>query len=157
LWRGLQDPHEEPYCRVSAIQLDPTCSGSGMVERDAYQIGEAHGGAADGAQSEGTDERVRALGAMQLELLKHAMTFPRARVVVYSTCSVHPIEDELVVAAALADAAVAAAGWRLAPALPSWPMRGLPLVDGAEMLVRAGPEAQTNGFFVARFERDVPA
>jgi hypothetical protein len=47
------------------------------------------------------------------------------------------------------------AGWRLAPALPAWPCRGLPLVKGHDMLVRAGPEVQTNGFFVARFERAV--
>ena len=105
------------------------------------------------AHKGGFGEKLKALGAMQLGLLKHAMTFPSAGVVVYSTCSVHPVEDELVVAAALADPAVRAAGWRLAPALPSWPCRGLPLVEGHEMLVRAGPEVQANGFFVARFER----
>ena len=92
---------------------------------------------------------------MQLGLLVHALSFPRARVVVYSTCSVHPIEDELVVAAALANEQVQKAGWRLEAALPTWPCRGLPIIPGAEMLVRAGPEVQTNGFFVARFERTV--
>ena len=59
-------------------------------------------------------------------------------------------------AAALREPAVQRAGWRLAPALRSWPCRGLPLLPGAEMLVRAGPEVQSNGFFVARFERKVP-
>ena len=92
---------------------------------------------------------------MQLSLLRHALSFPKARAVVYSTCSIHAIEDELVVRAALRDPAVRAAGWGLATALPSWPCRGLPLFDGCEKLVRAGPEVQTNGFFVARFERAV--
>ena len=143
------DPSIEPYCNVSAIQLDPTCSGSGMVERASYQL--AAEVVAAGESGEG--ERLAALAAMQLGLLKHALSFPAARVVVYSTCSVHPIEDELVVRAALRDPDVRRAGWQLATALPSWPCRGLPLLPGAEKLLRAGPETQTNGFFVARFER----
>ena len=50
-----------------------------------------------------------------------------------------------------------ARGWRLVTALPGWPCRGL--AGGgcpekvAQKLVRAGPELQTNGFFIARFER----
>ena len=148
------DPRSEPYDKVTAVQLDPTCSGSGMVERANYQL-DAEGG--DAVNGGGQAERLLQLGTMQLGLLQHAMSFPAARVVVYSTCSVHPVEDELVVAAALADPAVKRQGWKLAPALPTWPCRGLPLVEGAEMLVRAGPEVQTNGFFVARFEREVAA
>jgi len=145
------DPTQPPYRDVTAVQLDPTCSGSGMVERASFGL------AADGhsaAEGGGRSERLHALAAMQLGLLRHALRFPRARVVVYSTCSIHPVENELVVEAALADAAVRAAGWRLAPALPAWPVRGLPLTRGAEHLVRAGPEVGTNGFFVSRFERD---
>jgi len=144
------DPRAPPYADVTAVQLDPTCSGSGMVERASYQLGgaeEEEGGAGGGGA------KLHAIAATQLELLTHALSFPAARVVVYSTCSIHPIENELVVAAALRAPSVRAAGWRLAPALPAWPCRGLPLVEGAEMLLRAGPEVQTNGFFVARFER----
>jgi len=144
------DVKESPYCDVTAVQLDPTCSGSGMVERAGFQLAPEGGAAAvDGGQA----ERLAALGAMQLELVLHALSFPKARVVVYSTCSVHPVEDELVVRAALRAPAVRRAGWRLAPALPQWPCRGLPLLPDAHMLVRAGPEVCTNGFFVARFER----
>ena len=146
------DPSLEPYRSVTAVQLDPTCSGTGMVERASYQM-EAGGNAS--IAGDGHSERLRDLAAMQLGLLRHAMSFPNARVVVYSTCSVHPVEDELVVLAALRDKTVRAAGWRLAHALPQWPCRGLPLLPGAEAdkLLRAGPEWQTNGFFVARFER----
>lgn len=140
------DVNASPFCDVTAVQLDPTCSGSGMVERASFHFA----GSVDGGQG----ERIVGLGAMQLELLQHAFAFPKARVVVYSTCSVHAAEDELVVRAALRDPAAKQAGWRLAPALPKWPCRGLPLLPDAHMLVRAGPEVQTNGFFVARFERD---
>ena len=155
------DPSTEPYCRVSAVQLDPTCSGSGMVERAGFQLLDvASGGPSSipkptGDAPPGLEERLTALATMQLGLLRHALAFPSARVVVYSTCSVHPVENELVVNAALSDHDVKAAGWRLAPALTAWPFRGLPLIKGAEMLGRAGPEVQTNGFFFARFERKV--
>lgn len=147
------DVHSAPFCEVSALQLDPTCSGSGMIERSSFQLeAEGHAEAHEGGQA----ARLVGLAAMQLGLLCRALSFPKARVVVYSTCSVHPAEDEVVVAAALREPAVQRAGWRLAPALRSWPCRGLPLLPGAEMLVRAGPEVQSNGFFVARFERKVP-
>ena len=63
---------------------------------------EGHASAAEGGKS----ERLHNLATMQLGLLTHALTFPSARVVVYSTCSIHPIENELVVAAALRGSAV---------------------------------------------------
>lgn len=46
---------------------------------------------------------------------------------VYSTCSVHPLENEIVVAAVLASPVVRERGWVLARALEKWPCRGLPL------------------------------
>ena len=41
------------------------------------------------------DVRLHSLATMQLRLLLHAFSFPSARSVVFSTCSVHPIEDEV--------------------------------------------------------------
>ena len=169
------DQNKEPFCDVTALQLDPTCSGTGMVESASFDIPTADGddsgssgvsGGSSGAGASsaekppppGCAKRLQALAAMQLSLLKHALSFPSARVVVYSTCSVHPIENELVVKAALADEGITGegGGWKLATAIPQWPCRGLPLLGStalSEMLVRAGPEVGTNGFFVARFER----
>lgn len=49
--------------------------------------------------------------------------------IVYSTCSVHPEENEQVVHAALQSAEAAAGGFKLAPraeVLPEWSRRGLP-------------------------------
>jgi putative methyltransferase len=48
---------------------------------------------------------------------------------VYSTCSIHPEENEQVVAAALRSTEAIAGGFRLAPrsaVLPEWPRRGQP-------------------------------
>ncbi|CAI5503589.1 unnamed protein product [Closterium sp. Naga37s-1] len=49
---------------------------------------------------------------------------PAAQRVTYSTCSINERENEAVVAAVLP--AALANGFRLAPALPKWPRRGLP-------------------------------
>ena len=54
---------------------------------------------------------------------------PRIEKIVYSTCSVHPEENEQVVAAALRSTEAIAGDFRLAPrsaVLPEWPRRGQP-------------------------------
>ena len=152
--------------------LDPSCSGSGMerhlenservalyseqiskmgrsgVDRFALEVsanssGEAH-----------QPNRLHALAAIQLQLLLHALSFSSARRVSYSTCSVHPIENEFVIAAAAQDGAVRRAGWQLIRAMPQWPCGGLPVFLGTEACARTGPEWLTNGFFFSLFERN---
>lgn len=55
--------------------------------------------------------------------------------------------------AAVLPAATAAGFWLVDP-FPSWHRRGLPVVKGAELLVRTNAHADgTDGFFVAVFER----
>ena len=115
--------------------------------------GEVGGGGSGGAEGEGVSARLRELANLQLRLIAHALSFPRVRSIVYSTCSVHPIENELIVAAALALPRARAAGWRLARAIDDWPCAGLPLGAGAGACARSGPEWLTHGFFVARFIR----
>jgi putative methyltransferase len=84
--------------------------------------------------------------------LLHALQFPALQRLVYSTCSIHQRENEDVVAAVLP--AATAAGFRLVDPFPSWHRRGLPVVEGAELLVRTDAHADgTDGFFVAVFER----
>lgn len=103
---------------------------------------------------------------------------PRVRRIVYSTCSIHAIENERVVCDALRLGEADRRNFKLAPpeeVLPSWHRRGLPdemdsagknnkptlfrclivgLTEYASSLVRCLPsEDATNGFFVSCFVR----
>lgn len=104
-------------------------------------------------------ERLEALAAMQEKILVHALGFYTARAVVYSTCSVHHIENEGVVGRVLARHPHLARAWRLARALPRWERRGesAPGVslspEHCARCVRCTPADGTNGFFVALFVR----
>lgn len=103
-------------------------------------------------------ERLAKLATFQLQMLRHAMkcmflpffvivlpssgvdfdelseltlarVVPRIEKIVYSTCSIHPEENEQVVAAALRSTEAIAGGFGLAPrsaVLPEWPRRGQP-------------------------------
>jgi putative methyltransferase len=80
----------EKYERVTHIQLDPSCSGSGMTNR--LKFGEL----ADQEMAKDT-KRLWNLEALQRRMLVHAMSFPAVQRIVYSTCSVHEEENESVV------------------------------------------------------------
>ncbi|MCJ1308495.1 hypothetical protein MMC25_002148 [Agyrium rufum] len=126
---------------------------------------------------ESLKKRLGALAAFQLRLLLHAFSFPSARKVTYSTCSVHAEENENVVVAALQSPVATARGWRILPredqvsGLRDWVRRGdAAAVDGAikskiwgsleiekvaEACIRCdkGTCEGTQGFFVAAFRR----
>jgi len=153
------DVSDEKYAHVTHILLDPSCSGSGIINRlDHLVESEAEG------SSVAHVERLTKLATFQLQMLCHAMKFPRIEKIVYSTCSIHPEENEQVVAAALRSTEAIAGGFRLAPrseVLPEWPRRGQPgnLDDAAtEAVLRCSPEEDsTNGFFVSCFIRQCGA
>ncbi|NXA09835.1 NSUN5 methyltransferase, partial [Sapayoa aenigma] len=133
------DPGDPKYSRVTHILLDPSCSGSGMVTRGL------------GEEVAPSAERLQALAGFQRRVLSHALSFPALRHLVYSTCSLHQEENEDVVQAVLQEQGSA---FRLVPAFPSWPCRGLAAFPGAESCLRASPaETLTQGFFVAVLER----
>jgi putative methyltransferase len=98
---------------------------------------------------------MESLSNFQLVALKHAMSFPHVQRIVYSTCSLHDIENEGVVSQALQ----ANPDWQLvAPAcLEHWKRRGHVVADlteiQAQCLIRADRGDETNGFFVAYLER----
>lgn len=145
-------PTDAPWRDATALLLDPSCSGSGIVERRGDNE-------LQGAQKPGgmPSPRLRALAALQVRLLLHALKLPQVRRVAYSTCSIHPLENEVVALTVARHPEVVRAGWTIVPALPSWPCRGMPLSDEVRSecskMVRSGPEWLTNGFFVAVFER----
>ena len=136
------EPSAPEFANIDAVLLDPSCSGSGTsFSRMDHLLPSAASRATGEAAVAHTDPRVEALAAFQTAALMQALRFPGARRVVYSTCSLHAVENEGVVAAALPEAA--RAGFRLVAALPDWPRRGLALEGGlsakdAAKLVRTG-------------------
>lgn len=126
---------------VEYIILDPSCSGSGM-----NRIGDQSG--------KKDPHRILSLSRLQTMLLKHALTFPKVKKVVYSTCSIYREENENVVAEVLDSNP----GFKLDKCLESWHRRGDPESNlgpkKAEKCIRAEPKDDlTIGFFVAVFKR----
>ncbi|KAF8339690.1 S-adenosyl-L-methionine-dependent methyltransferase [Cantharellus anzutake] len=116
------NPLDVKYGKVSHILIDPSCSGSGIVNRMDYLM--ENDSDSGGAQS----DRLLKLAEFQLRMIDHAMKFPNAQKIVYSTCSVHPQENEHVVRQALKSEVAIRRHFRLAPrslVLPSWARRGL--------------------------------
>ncbi|KAF9266542.1 S-adenosyl-L-methionine-dependent methyltransferase [Marasmius fiardii PR-910] len=150
------DPLDPDLDVVTHILLDPSCSGSGIVNRLDYLLEQEQESESD------QEKRLHKLASFQLLMIKHAMKFPNVKKIVYSTCSVHAIENEHVVAEALKSDEAKNGNFKLATpdeVLPQWPRRGLPEeIDDprlAQSLVRCVPgDDKTNGFFVSCFVRN---
>lgn len=168
------DPAEYPT--VGRILLDPSCSGSGIVNRLDYLVDAEEEAEADTA-------RLDKLAAFQFQMIQHALkckspsqpsqslavkltAVPNVSRIVYSTCSIHAVEDENVVARVLAYSRAhpikiggVPHAWVLEPrdnVLPAWPRRGMAgelCAADADKVIRCAPEDHTNGFFVACFRR----
>ncbi|KAL3929763.1 MAG: hypothetical protein SGBAC_012067 [Bacillariaceae sp.] len=142
---------DKTFSNVTAIMLDPSCSGSGMISNhqesmDRDPMSKARGG------------RTQSLSNFQFQALHHATSnFPKVQRVVYSTCSVYAQENEGVVQRLLESNDE----WELvAPkCLEHWQRRGFDHGAGLspeqlKCLIRVNPEEDgTNGFFVACFQR----
>ncbi|RCI17180.1 hypothetical protein L249_2168 [Ophiocordyceps polyrhachis-furcata BCC 54312] len=111
--------------------------------------------------------RLKALSSFQLALLLHALRFPAAKKVTYSTCSVYAEENERVVMEALKSDVARTRGWRILArgqqvrGMREWPVRGLKEECEGEAEVADGcircykdDGRGTMGFFVAAFCRD---
>nr|XP_006820464.1 PREDICTED: putative methyltransferase NSUN5-like [Saccoglossus kowalevskii] len=134
------NPTDNKFQKVEYILVDPSCTGSGIVNRNDHLMG------AQGI----TKARLRSLSSFQVMILKHAMEFPNLKRVVYSTCSVHREENEDVVAEVLK----CNKNFALKTVMPSWTHRGLEGTDVGKHCIRASANVDfTNGFFVALFER----
>ena len=214
------DVNQAPWNNISAVILDPSCSGSGIVDRGQVMTFKLPSvAAASSTNGNGkskkrkryekknvpetvTDDkqdgvlvkeqdvevnednaikletRLKSLAVLQTRMLTFAFSFPNVHKVTYSTCSVHDIENEGVVVAALASQVARSRGWRVmkrdeqVPGIRLWKHRGKEaacqlaiaahgIVDAntdevAEACVRCEPftDEGTQGFFVAGFVRD---
>ncbi|TYI79759.1 hypothetical protein E1A91_D05G043500v1 [Gossypium mustelinum] len=144
------DPKDPPYSKVRAILLDPSCSGSGTVAERLDHLLPSH--AAGLSANVDETERLTKLASFQKKALTHALCFPQAERIVYSTCSIHQIENEDVVKSILPLAA--SHGFRLATPFPQWHRRGLPVLEGFEHLLRTDPVEDKEGFFIALFIKE---
>ena len=150
------EPSDKHFRNVKSILLDPSCSGSGIVNQPD-RVADLDG--------DDNEKRIESLSNFQLVALKHAMSFPNVDRIVYSTCSKHQMENEDVVAIALRETNDATEEdgkkWRLVSpkALTHWKRRGLKHDDLTEeeskCLIRVNglDGDDTNGFFVSYFER----
>ncbi|KAF7375170.1 25S rRNA (Cytosine-C(5))-methyltransferase rcm1 [Mycena sanguinolenta] len=150
------DPLDPKFVKVTHILLDPSCSGSGIVNRLDYLLETE-----EEENQEEKEERLNKLASFQLMMIRHAMKFPKVSRIVYSTCSIHATENEHVVRAALVSDEAIAGPFHLATqedVLPKWHRRGMPeemaKPEDAAPLIRCSPgEDATNGFFVSCFVR----
>lgn len=163
----------QEYPEVVGILVDPSCSGSGIFGREFIEADEADNTADEAedkleeTQNKNELERLHKLAGFQFKIVKHALSFSKARVVVYSTCSIHAQENEHVVERLLLDPEVKSRGWRVTTrksVLPDWPRRGIPsefsnavgpdLESIADGCIRALPKQDGGiGFFAVCFER----
>ncbi len=117
------------------VLLDAPCSGLGTLHRRAD------------ARWHHTPENIQAQSQLQSELLANAATFVKSGgVLVYATCTIHPLENEQVVRSFLANNP----HWQIEP-----PTIDLPVQSSPEGWVKVWPHRhQMDGFFMVRLKRD---
>ena len=156
------DVMSPPYCDVEYILLDPSCSGSGIINRLDYflsaSVSTEHEDGPDSASSSSSaafkksDDKERALKLQefQLSMIQKAFTFPKLKQLVYSTCSIHEEENEQVVEKALK----LSQAFECVRVHGHMPMRGFSSYPHGDLCVRTLPERDhTIGFFVSLFQR----
>lgn len=122
--------------QADRVLVDAPCSGLGTLHRHAD------------ARWRQTPTSVQDLAQLQGELLNHAATWVKpGGVLVYATCTLHPAENEDIVAQFLATHPT----WQLDP--PRLPSPLAMLVDPAGWIKLWPHRDQMDGFFMARFRR----
>ncbi|CCF59741.1 hypothetical protein KAFR_0H03310 [Kazachstania africana CBS 2517] len=172
---------------VTGFIVDPSCSGSGIFGRkyiDSLNRQKKTQDIVDNGvpdeqeemaekENGNLQERLSKLSSFQFQVVKHAMSFPKAKRIVYSTCSIHAEENERVALDLLLDEKVKQWGWKIAKresVIPQWPRRGFvsefqeifrdktasECQEMADGCIRALPREDGGiGFFAICFERDI--
>ncbi|CAH8361658.1 unnamed protein product [Eruca vesicaria subsp. sativa] len=141
------NPTDPSFAKVRAILLDPSCSGSGTITDRLDHLLPSH--STDNTNYDSI--RLHKLAVFQKKALAHALSFPQVERVVYSTCSIHQIENEDVVSSVLPLAS--SLGFELSTPFPQWQRRGLSVFTGSEHLLRMDPVEDKEGFFIALFTK----
>ena len=186
------NPDDPTFQRVKYVLMDPSCSGSGL--RSIERLGEnrntantttynssSHSSSSRRSMSDvESDPRLLKLQSFQISVILHAMSIPSVEYLVYSTCSIHEVENEAVVKAVLDATHSSTSGgsssnsgstgnsstggvgaqWELIapPRFNTWSRRGHAYTgltaEQSACLIRCSPdEDNTSGFFVAVFHR----
>lgn len=137
--RDFFDIYHFPRVKIGIV--DPSCSGSGIIEHQIVDKGKIH------YNINYTDDRIHKLSDFQLKILLKTLKIPGIEQVVYSTCSIYKTENEDVVENALKTV------WKtfkLVKTLTQWKDRGVGRYG--KYMVRSIPtDNHTQGFFVAKF------
>lgn len=143
--RDVLELTDEDVPKVEYILLDPSCSGSGMLNRFESEVNNK-----DSA-------RLFKLAGLQHKLLTHAMTsFPNVKRIVYSTCSVYPEENEEVVLGVLrkvGDFKLVHAGALLDGKWNNFGSEKVYPGLGDKVIYARTADDLSNGFFVSVLER----
>jgi 16S rRNA (cytosine967-C5)-methyltransferase len=117
------------------VLLDAPCSGLGTLHRRAD------------ARWHHTPENIQTQSQLQSELLANAATFVKSGgILVYATCTIHPLENETVIQSFLANNP----NWQIEP-----PTIDLPVQPSPEGWVKVWPHRnQMDGFFMVRLKQD---
>lgn len=124
-----------------SILIDPSCSGSGIQSRVDYKSSDEEVG------------RLKKLQSFQVLLLKHALRANVSKSIVYCTCSTSVEENEQVIEMALNESGTKSL-WDVVKILPYWPQRGKPEYTFGEQCIRSDSDNLTNGFFIAKLNRN---
>ncbi|CAO1417755.1 unnamed protein product [Diamesa hyperborea] len=135
----------EDVPNIEYILLDPSCSGSGMLNRFECEINNKD------------SSRLFKLSGLQHKLLSYAMTeFPNVKKIVYSTCSVYAEENEEVVLGVLRKIGhfkLVNAGELLKNKWNNYGSEAIYPGLGSKVVYAKTSEDLTNGFFVCVLER----
>lgn len=109
----MQAAPENPRKRKRGGTKAEVKSSSQPAHENGVGAGDGENGITPEQEQEKLAARLTALAGFQLTLLKRAFTFPAARKIVYSTCSIHAAENEGVTVRALASGIARSRGWRI--------------------------------------------
>jgi hypothetical protein len=145
---ALCDPRSEQFKDVTAILVEPTNSGTTIVDKLSYMLQEE-----EYQVDSFSLKDLYSLKRQQTALLKHAFKFEKVHDILYTTRSLHSEENEQVVEDTLDRHGVE---WKLTCVLPEIPSEKISDYEYDECLTIHPEEVNGNGIFIAHFTLKPP-